>query len=84
MHICDTTGRYYGTIRRATADVRVTLNLSTSETKAMDRTLVHGLAGAGVVKWISQQLSWISTIEAVRILILKPSRRFIRASARHL
>jgi PST family polysaccharide transporter len=52
----------------AIVDARVTSNLSTSETKAMDRTLVHGLAWTGVVKWLSQLLSWISTIVVARLL----------------
>lgn len=53
----------------AAADARVTSNLSASETKAMDRTLMRGLAWTGAVKWLSQVLSWLSTIVVARLLV---------------
>lgn len=38
------------------------------ETEGLDRTLVKGIAWTGAVKWLSQLLSWVSTIIVARLL----------------
>ena len=43
-------------------------SLTGRETGALDRTLVRGLAWTGAVKWLSQILSWLSTIVVARLL----------------
>ena len=35
---------------------------------SLDRSLVRGIAWTGAVKWLSQSLSWVSTIIVVRLL----------------
>lgn len=39
-----------------------------SESESLDRTLVRGIAWTGAVKWLSQLLSWVSTIVVARLL----------------
>lgn len=39
-----------------------------ASTDALDRTLVRGLAWTGAVKWLSQILSWVSTVVVARLL----------------
>jgi len=43
-------------------------SLTGRETGALDRTLMRGLAWTGAVKWLSQILSWLSTIVVARLL----------------
>lgn len=39
-----------------------------SESESLDRALVRGIAWTGAVKWLSQLLSWVSTIVVARLL----------------
>jgi len=50
------------------ADMKVPSSHSGRETGALDRTLVRGLAWTGAVKWLSQLLSWVSTLVVARLL----------------
>ena len=36
---------------------------------SLDRSLVRGIAWTGAIKWLSQLLSWVSTIVVVRLLL---------------
>jgi PST family polysaccharide transporter len=37
-------------------------------TQQLDRSLIHGIAWTGTIKWITQILTWISTIVVARVL----------------
>jgi polysaccharide transporter, PST family len=39
-----------------------------AESRALDHSLVRGIAWTGAVKWFSQTLSWVSTLVVVRLL----------------
>lgn len=44
------------------------IQVETSGSKRLDRSLVHGIAWTGAGKWLSQALSWLSTILVIRLL----------------
>lgn len=50
------------------AEGKVSLSSHGSERGALDRTLVRGIAWTGAIKWLSQLLSWVSTIVVARLL----------------
>lgn len=50
------------------AETKASSTSSGSETESLDRTLVRGIAWTGAVKWLSQLLSWASTIVVARLL----------------
>lgn len=50
------------------AEVKVSSSSHGSQTRALDRTLVRGIAWTGAVKWLSQLFSWVSTIVVARLL----------------
>ena len=41
---------------------------STDETRQLDRSLMHGIAWTGAIKWGTQLLSWTSTLVIARLL----------------
>lgn len=49
-------------------ETKVSSSFQGNESGALDRTLVRGIAWTGAVKWLSQVLSWMSTIIVARLL----------------
>jgi len=50
------------------AEGKISSSSHGSERGALDRTLVRGIAWTGAVKWLSQLLTWVSTIVVARLL----------------
>lgn len=50
------------------AETKVSSTSPGSTIESLDRTLVRGIAWTGAVKWLSQLLSWVSTIVVARLL----------------
>jgi len=42
---------------------------SASSSRALDRSLVHGMAWTGITKWSGQLLTWVATVLVARILM---------------
>ena len=53
----------------ASGTVRESSSNAAGSSHALDRVLVRGLAWTGAVKWLSQVLSWLSTIVVARLLV---------------
>src|SRR5690242_4048271 len=42
--------------------------MTSSATQNLDRTLVHGIAWTGAIRWVTQMLSWSATFLVARLL----------------
>src|SRR5262249_10741043 len=66
--LCATAYRHFGTAIDPALLLQQWCRMTAQTTQNLDRTLVHGIAWTGAIRWATQSLSWAATFILPRLL----------------